>query len=69
MRIMRQHNVLRQEAMTSRVEAERVRVASSEHDSKEYRIATQYFLRNLRNVQNSEENIINSCKTLLDSMP
>jgi hypothetical protein len=68
-RNMRQHNVLRQEAMTSRVEAERVRVASSEHDSKEYLIATQYFLRDLRNVQNSEENIINSCKTLLDSMP
>src|SRR5215204_4140154 len=67
-RIMRQHNVLRQEAMTLRAEAERARVASGDQFSKEYLMATKYFAWALRALQTSEEDIIDRCTKLLESM-
>ena len=67
-RIMRQHNVLRQEAMTLRVEAERARVASGDQFSEEDLMATKYFNWALRTLQESEEDIINRCTKLLESM-
>jgi len=68
-RIMRQHNVLRQEAMTLRAEAERARVASGDQFSKEYLMATKYFAWALRALQTSEEDIIDRCTKLLESLP
>jgi len=67
-RTMRQHNVLRQEAMTLRVEAERARVASGDQFSEEDLMATKYFNWALRTLQESEEDIINRCTKLLESM-
>src|SRR5215203_4270131 len=67
-RTMRQHNVLRQEAMTLRVEAERARVASGDQFSEEDLRATKYFNWALRALQESEEDIINRCTKLLESM-
>jgi len=64
-RIMRQHNVLRQEAMTLRMEKERARVASSDQFSE----ATKYFTWALRTLQKSEEDIINRCTKLLETLP
>lgn len=64
-RIMRQHIVLRQEAMMLRGEAERARVASGDQSSE----ATKYFMWSLRTLQTSEENIINRCTKLLESLP
>ena len=67
-RTTRQHNVLRQEAMTLRVEAERARVASGDQFSEEDLMATKYFNWALRTLQESEEDIINRCTKLLESM-
>jgi hypothetical protein len=67
-RNMRQHNVLRQEAMTLRVEEERARVASVEGYSEEYLMATKRYAWALRDVQESEESIINSCTKLLGNL-
>jgi len=67
-RTTRQHNVLRQEAMTLRVEAERARVASGDQFSEEDLRATKYFNWALRALQESEEDIINRCTKLLESM-
>jgi len=64
-RIMRQHNVLRQEAMMLRAEKERARGASGDQFSE----ATKYFTRALRALQNSEGEIINRCTKLLESLP
>ena len=64
-RMMRQHNVLRQEAMTLRVEKERARGASGDQFSE----ATKYFTRALSALQNSEEEITNRCTKLLESLP
>jgi hypothetical protein len=64
-RIMRQHNVLRQEAMTLRTEKERAWGASGD----QYSEATENFTRALRALQNSEEEIINGCAKLLESLP
>jgi energy-converting hydrogenase A subunit M len=58
-RLMRQHNVLRQEAMTLRMEKERARVASGEVN----------FTRALSALQSSEEEIRDRCTKLLESMP
>jgi hypothetical protein len=68
-RNMRQHNMLRQEAMTLRVEEERARAASGDQFSKEYLTATKYFTWALRTLQDSEENIINGCTKLLETLP
>jgi hypothetical protein len=64
-RIMSQHNVLRQEAMTLRTEKERAWGASGD----QYSEATENFTRALRALQNSEEEIINGCAKLLESLP
>jgi hypothetical protein len=68
-RMMRQHNVLREEAMTLRMEEERARVASGDQFSEEYLMATKRFAWALRALQKSEESIINSCTKLLESLP
>jgi hypothetical protein len=62
---MRQHNVLRQEAMTLRMEKERARVASGDQFSE----ATKYFTWASRALQKSEGDIINGCTKLLESLP
>jgi hypothetical protein len=67
-RTMRQHNVLRHEAMTLRMEAERARVTSGDQFSEGYLMATKYFTWALRTLQNSEEDIINRCTKLLESL-
>jgi hypothetical protein len=64
-RMMRQHNMLRQEAMTLRVEKERARGASGDQFSE----ATKYFTWALRALQKSEEEIITRCTKLLESLP
>jgi hypothetical protein len=63
--MMRQHNVLRQEAMTLRVEKERARGDSGDQFSE----ATKYFTRALSALQNSEEELRNWCTKLLESLP
>jgi|SRR5215212_10705077 len=68
-RMMRQHNVLRQEAMALRVEAERTRVASGDQSSGGYLMAMENFTRALSALQNSEEEIRNRCTKLLESLP
>jgi hypothetical protein len=64
-RNMRQHNVLREEAMMLRVEEVRAQFASGN----QYSEATEYFTRALRALQKSEGEIINGCTKLLDSLP
>jgi excisionase family DNA binding protein len=64
-RNMRQHNVLRQEAMMLRVEEVRARFASGN----QYSEATEYFTRALRALQKSEGEIMNGCTKLLESLP
>jgi hypothetical protein len=64
-RDMRQHNVLRQEAMTLRMEKERAWGASGDQAS----VASEDFTRALRTLQNSEGEIINGCTKLLESLP
>src|SRR5215203_2221133 len=64
-RNMRQHNVLREEAMMLRVEEVRARFASGN----QYSEATEYFTRALRALQKSEGEIINGCTKLLESLP
>jgi hypothetical protein len=64
-RNMRQHKVLRQEAMMLRVEEVRVRGASGD----QYSEATEYFTRALHALQKSEGEIINGCTKLLESLP
>jgi len=64
-RMMRQHNVLRHEAMTLRVEKERARGASGDQFSE----ATKYFTMALSTLQNSEEEIRNRCTKLLERLP
>jgi hypothetical protein len=68
-RMMRQHNVLRQEAMALRVEAERARVASGDQSSGGYLVAKENFTRALSALQKSEEEIRNRCTKLLESLP
>jgi hypothetical protein len=67
-RVMKQHNVLRQEAMTLRVEVERARAASGDQFTKGYLTAHKQFVWALRALQQSEEDIIDRCKKLLESM-
>jgi hypothetical protein len=55
--------------MTLRVEEERARAASGDQFSKEYLTATKYFTWALRTLQDSEENIINGCTKLLETLP
>ena len=64
-RIMRQHNVLREEAMTLRMEKERAWGAPGD----QYSVASEDFTRALRALQSSEEGIINGCTKLLESLP
>jgi hypothetical protein len=64
-RNMRQHNLLRQEAMTLRMEKERAWGASGD----QYPVASEDFTRALRTLQNSEGEIINGCTKLLESLP
>src|SRR5215218_4033982 len=64
-RMMRQHNVLRHETMTLRVEKERARGASGDQFSE----ATKYFTMALSTLQNSEEEIRNRCTKLLERLP
>jgi hypothetical protein len=64
-RNMTQHNLLRQEAMTLRMEKERARGASGD----QYPVASEDFTRALRTLQNSEGEIINGCTKLLESLP
>ena len=64
-RLMRQHNVLRQEAMTLRMEKERAWGAPGD----QYSVASEDFTRALRALQSSEEGIINGCTKLLESLP
>jgi hypothetical protein len=68
-RNMRQHNVFVREAMTLRLYEEIARVASGDRFSEEYLMATKRFAWALRDVQKSEESIINSCTKLLESLP
>jgi hypothetical protein len=68
-RNMRQHNVLRQEAITSEAYEESVRAASDDPFSREVLRATRRYAWAARSVQNSEESIINSCTKLLESLP
>jgi hypothetical protein len=64
-RNMRQHNLLRQEAMTLRMEKERAWGASGD----QYPVASEDFTRALRTLQSSEGEIINGCTKLLESLP
>lgn len=65
-RNMRQHNVFVQEAMTLERYEDSALVASGDQFSRELQRARKRFAWALRDVQKSEESIINSCTTLLE---